>query len=414
MNIASPQTGVSMLSPEKFPALAGKTILQVIPDLAAGGAERTTVEMAEALVKIGARALVASAGGRLETDLKDVGGELIRRETLPTKNPIKVYQNSLWLKQIIEQENVSLIHARSRAPAWSAYWAAQKADIAFLTTYHGAYNGKTDLKRWYNSVMARGDTVIANSSFIAEHVALTYPEASNRIITIPRGVDLEAFDESNISQQRKDAIIESWFGGQKPDQPILLLPGRLTNWKGQKIAIEALTQLARNNEKDWVLILAGDDQGRSEYTQSLRDMIESEKLSANIKIVGHCSDIPAAMSVSDIVLAPSQEPEAFGRVAAEAGILQKPTIVSDLGGQKETVIDGVTGIRVKVGDVHSLTAAIRKLLSFSLEQKSEMGKKAAAHISTNYSKHNLQKTTLGVYSNTLDKQSETSTAELIE
>lgn len=394
--------GIKSLSEANFPDLSGKTILQVIPDLAAGGAERTAVEMAEALVKVGARALVASAGGRLETDLKEVGGELIRRESLPTKNPIKIYQNSLWLQKIIHQENVSLVHARSRAPAWSAYWASSNKKIPFVTTYHGTYNGKTSLKRWYNSVMARGQTVIANSSFIAEHVALKYPEAANKIVTIPRGVDLDAFNEEAISQPRRDSIIESWFSGQKPSCPIMLLPGRLTAWKGQKITIEALIHLADNGEKDWILILAGDDQGRTEYTQMLNELISNSDLESNIKLVGHCSDMPAAISVSDIILAPSQEAEAFGRVAAEAGALEKPTIVSDLGGQRETVIDGATGLRVPVEDVAGLSAAIRKLLYMSVAERKEMGKKAATHIKKHYSTKSLQIATLGVYAQTLE------------
>ncbi|ACT57765.1 glycosyltransferase family 4 protein [Hirschia baltica] len=402
--------GDASLSNKSLPDLSGKTILQVIPDLAAGGAERTTVEVAEAIVNAGGRALIASAGGRLETELKAVGGELVRRESLPSKNPIKIFQNAGWLQQIISKENVSLIHARSRAPAWSAYWASKATHIPFVTTYHGAYNAKSALKHWYNSVMARGNIVIANSAFIAEHVAITYPKAANRVVTIPRGVDLKAFTKSTISQTQRDAIIESWFSGTKPDLPIILLPGRLTGWKGQKIAIQAMTQLAQNGNKDWILILAGDDQGRTEYTSELRSMIDRESLSEHIKIVGHCSDIPAAMDISDIVLAPSQEAEAFGRVAAEAGALELPTIVSDLGGQRETVIEGVTGFRVKAGDINALSRAIQKALQMPIEQRQIMGKKAALHIQSNFTTANLQAMTLGVYADVL--QSKTNTQRL--
>jgi len=387
-----------------LPDLSGKAILQVIPDLAAGGAERTTVEVAEAIVQAGGRALVASSGGRLESELRDVGGELFRNETLPSKNPVRIFRNNLWLQKLIKHQDVFLIHARSRAPAWSAYWASHGTKTPFVTTYHGAYNANTAIKRWYNSVMARGDIVIANSTFIAEHVALTYPDAANKIIAIPRGVDLEAFQESAISQERREAIYESWFGGIKPDKPVFLLPGRLTGWKGQKIAIEAFIQLANDNEKDWILVLAGDDQGRAEYTSELRSLINNANLTDNIKLVGHCSDIPAAMITSNFVLAPSQEPEAFGRVAAEAGALSIPTIVTDLGGQKETVINGQTGLRTKVGDVAALGRAIRQLLHMSLEERQEMGKKAASHVSSNFSKANLQQATLGVYANVFQSQ----------
>ncbi|MFC7292237.1 glycosyltransferase family 4 protein [Hirschia litorea] len=403
MNTDLHNNGASTIPKTANVDLAGKTILQVIPDLAAGGAERTTIEVAEALVKAGARALVASSGGRLEDELRDVGGELFSRASLPSKNPVKLIQNMFWLKSLIKSEKIDLVHARSRAPAWSAYWACGQTHTPFVTTYHGAYNAKSAAKHWYNSVMARGDCVIANSSYIAEHVALTYPDAANKIITIPRGVDLEAFQPSMISQDRKDAILKAWFDGKTPKKPILLLPGRLTAWKGQRQAIEALIQLAKNDEKDWTLILAGDDQGRSDYTQSLHTLINEASLQNQIKLVGHCSDMAAAFSVSDIVLAPSQEPEAFGRVAAEAGALEKPTIVSDLGGQRETVIQGKTGLRIKPHDVGEFASALRTLLYMSKTDRDAMGHCAGAHIRANYSKHNLQNATLGVYVDVLER-----------
>ncbi len=402
MNSDLQKNGVSSMLDETTPSLAGKTILQVIPDLAAGGAERTTIEIAQALVKSGARALIASSGGRLEDELRAVGGELLKRESMPSKNPITLLQNAFWIKSLIANEKIDIVHARSRAPAWSAYWACCQSHTPFVTTYHGTYNAKTPLKRWYNSVMARGVSVIANSSYIAEHVALTYPNAANKIITIPRGVDLEAYEPSAISQERKDSILKAWFDGKVPATPILLLPGRLTAWKGQKLAIEALIQLARNDENKWTLILAGDDQGRSEYTQSLRDLISSANLQEQIKLVGHCTDMPAAISVSDIILAPSQEPEAFGRVAAEAGALGKPTIVSDLGGQRETVIQSRTGLRIKPHDVGVFASALRQLLYMSKADRDEMGRCAASHIKANYTTRGLQKATLGVYADVLD------------
>ncbi len=378
-------------------SLSDKCVLQVIPDLAAGGAERTTLEVTEALIQSGARALVASAGGRLENELIALGGELIRRKSLRSKNPYIIWRNASWIADIVRSQNVSIIHARSRAPAWSAYWAAKRTHLPFVTTYHGAYGGKSSLKKWYNSVMARGETVIANSSFIAEHVALTYPDALPHLVTIPRGVDQSAFSPENVSSDRINALKNEWFNEAPAKGRIILLPGRLTAWKGQYQAVEAIAQLVRGGHSDITLVLAGDDQGRLEYRQSLLDLVNRERLHSQVRLVGHCSDMPAALALADIVLAPSQEPEAFGRVAAEAGAMGKPSVVSNIGGQVEIVAHGETGLCVPPKDPSKLADAIRRLLDLDAMMLADMGKKAAVRVNDRFSKTALQQATLGVY-----------------
>ena len=221
-------------------AKSGLTVLQVIPELAAGGAERTTLEIVEALKAAGGRALVVSEGGRMEDELAQFGGELIRMP-VKTKNPLAIHKHAGLLTQIIRQEGVDLVHARSRAPAWSALWAARRTGIPFVTTYHGAYGGKSAPKKLYNSVMARGDKVIANSDYIADHIRNTYRLPEARLITIPRGVDTHIFDPIKADPARVSAL-RSELG--KHDRLLFILPGRLTSWKGQMVLIDALAELS--------------------------------------------------------------------------------------------------------------------------------------------------------------------------
>ena len=332
-----------------FPDLTGKTILQVAPELSAGGVERTVLEVTEAIIQAGGRALLASRGGRQEAAFEALGGELIRMDA-KSKNPITLKLNEGKLKRLIAQEHVDLVHARSRAPAWSAYWAAQAMGVPFVTTYHGAYSGKTKLKKRYNSVMAKGDLVIANSQWIAEHVKAEHGVPFEKVVTIPRGVDLEAFDPTAVPVARVKAIREG-LGLVDDPRMILLLPGRLTEWKGQLVAIEALAMLAPDEREKLVLVLAGDAQGRKGYVERLEQAVVAHGLDRGVIMSEHISDMPAAYLASDIVLAPSVRPEAFGRVAAEASAMAKPVIVSDHGGGRETVIEGETGARAEPGAI---------------------------------------------------------------
>ena len=388
------------MSESDWPDLTGKTILQVIPDLAAGGAERTTVEMAEAITGAGGRALVASSGGRLEPALADAGGELIKLNAA-SKNPITIRKNTSLLEDLIAREGIDLIHARSRAPGWSAFIAAKRRNIPFVTTYHGAYSGRSGLKKRYNSVMARGALVIANSEWTAAHVAEIHGTPRDRIVTIPRGVDFAAFDPAAVSAERVRAVCDAWQIKANDTRMRLVLPGRLTSWKGQGLAIDAFGALAPSERARLHLILPGDAQGRARYVTRLEDKIIAHQLGGTVSIVGHTSDMPAAYMAADIVLAPSTRPEAFGRVAAEASAMGKPVIVADHGGQRETVIDGQTGARAEPGSVAALTACIRALVGLPEDARAGMGLAGQRHVRSHYSKNQLQSATLNVYARVL-------------
>lgn len=387
-----------------WPCLRGHTILQVIPDLAAGGAERTTIEMAEAVHQAGGRALVVSEGGRLEGRLTAAGGELIR---LPVagKSPTTLIRNAARLAKLIRSEKVSLVHARSRAPAWSALWACKLSRVPFVTTYHGAYSGKTRIKRFYNSIMARGTRVIANSNWTADHVMATHGTSAERIVTIPRGVDFSIFDPDNINGARLTALARNWNIADEDERMIILLAGRLTSWKGQLLAVNAMAQLSRDEQEGLHLVLAGDAQGRTDYLRQIENSIMNQGLAGAVSIVGHCEDMAAAYRLSDIVIAPSQRPEAFGRVAAEASAMGRPVIVSDHGGQRETVLEGETGARAEPGNFESLAACLRMLVNLPPEAREAMGRTGQTFVRERFSRAQLQRATLAVYQDVLNTNS---------
>lgn len=378
---------------------AGMNILQVIPQLDAGGAERTTLEVAEAIVAAGGRALVASQGGRLEGELKAVGGELFRLP-MATKNPLVAWQNVSALEKIIRAENVAIVHARSRAPALSAKAACNRTGAHYVTTYHGTYNARSGLKRWYNSFMARGELVIANSTFIRDHVLSEHRIDEAKIRVIPRGVDLARFDEDAIDPDRVQALAEAW--GIDGADPVVLMPGRLTGWKGQREVLRAYGQLHRAGAALPVLVLAGDAQGRDAYVAELEAIIAEYELNDGVKLVGHCSDMPAALMLSRLVLTPSIEPEAFGRTAAEAGAMGKLVIAADHGGAREVIIQGDTGWRVKPGDVDELAATIEQALNLDETSYSGMSDRARMHVRQSFSTEQLQASTLRVYEEVLN------------
>lgn len=373
------------------------TVLQVIPQLDAGGAERTTLEIAQALTARGDRALVASAGGRLTAELTALGGVHV---TLPaaSKNPWTLWRNVARLKALARREGADLIHARSRAPAWSALWAARGLGLPFVTTYHGRYTARSGLKRSYNSVMARGDVVIANSHFIADHIRAEHPFARDRITVIPRGVDVAAFDPAAVSAERVAALKAAWGLAQDP-RAIVLAPGRLTRWKGQSVMIAAFAAwLAQTPARDHaVLVMAGDDQGRSGYRAELEAHIARLGLRDRAVLPGHCADMPAALRAAAVVVAPSTEPEAFGRVAAEAQVAGRLVIAADHGGARETVDPETGGWRTPPGDAGALADALAAF--FALEPQARAAREAAVRTraQTLYTTQALQNATLAVY-----------------
>ncbi|MEL6568718.1 MAG: glycosyltransferase family 4 protein [Pseudomonadota bacterium] len=386
--------------PPPFPDMTGRTILQVIPELSAGGAERTVLEVAEAIISAGGRALVVSAGGRLVPDLEALGATHIAMNA-KTKNPFAVRGNANRLAKLITAEGVDIIHARSRAPAWSAFWAAEKTNIPFVTTYHGAYSARTKLKRAYNAIMARGARVIANSEWTARQIRAEYDIKPDRLVTIPRGVDLMAFDPSAVSAERVAGQRAAWELDLPEDGLCVLLPGRLTGWKGQGLALEAFSRLTTDELARLNLVLLGDAQGRSEYVQGLMDNAKALNINHKVRFMPHTGDMPAAYLASDIVLSASTRPEAFGRTSAEASAMGRPVIAPDHGGARETVIEGETGTRFSPGDPDGLTAALRTLISIGPTARAAMGEAGRRHVTANYSKRGLQHATLEVYSTLL-------------
>tara|TARA_R100001129_G_scaffold162684_4_gene128015 strand:- start:17610 stop:18851 length:1242 start_codon:yes stop_codon:yes gene_type:complete len=372
------------------------TVLQVLPALgAAGGVERGTVEIAGAVVQAGGRALVASAGGPLVHDLARVGAEHVDLP-LDSKNPVTMWRNIDRLAQVIRDEKVDIVHARSRAPAWSARAAAKRTGAHFVTTFHGTYGAGNHLKRVYNSVMTRGERVIAISHFIAGHIRQLYGVPSNKIRVIHRGVDLDRFDPAKVTAQRVVNLATDWM---LPDgMPVIMLPGRLTRWKGQPVVIDALGKLKR---RDIRCLLVGGAQGRDDYRAELESMIAARNLNEIVRLVDHCDDMPAAYMLTDVVISASTDPEAFGRVIAEAQALGRPVIATDHGGAKETVIPGVTGWLVPPGDADALAAAIEKVLSLDSAQRSTLAGKAIANVRDNFSKATMCAKTLDVYDEVL-------------
>jgi len=362
-------------------------ILQLVPALDTGGAERTTVDIAAALAKSGYGALVASEGGRLAAELKQAGGELI---VLPmaSKSPVQMIANAFALRDIIHRRNVKLVHARSRAPAWSGLLAAKMTGIPFIATYHGIYNAGHALKRFYNSAMVRGAAIIANSQWTADHIAAEYGIAPERITVIPRGVDLETFDPVSVSPERVAALRAQW--GAKDGELVILLPGRLTRWKGQLVLIAAMKQ---SNLPDARIVFAGDAQGRDAYRAELREAATG----LNAVFAGHVNDMAAAYLASDIVVSASTDPEAFGRVAAEAGAMGRAVIATDHGGARETVIGDVTGLLVPPGDAAALGRAIERLAKTGAEGRAGMGLKAGEHIRAHFTREKMCADTLALY-----------------
>jgi glycosyltransferase involved in cell wall biosynthesis len=352
--------------------------------------------MAEAVNRAGGLALVASAGGRLEPDLEAAGGELIR---LPvnSKNPIVALLNAWRLARIARARGVNLIHARSRAPAWSALLAARLARVPFVTTFHGIYNARSPLKRFYNSIMARGDIVIANSAYTRDHIIAAYKLAPERIVTIPRGVDLEIFDRDRVKADDIARLRVAWGIAPDDGRCVIIAPARLTRWKGQLLLIEAIKQIEARRPGALKLVIAGDPQGRLGYVGELEAAIAAAGLQECVVLAGHVADMPAAFAASDFAVFPVIEPEAFGRGAVEAQALGLPVIASRLGGFSETIVDADTGLLAPAGDVDALARALERMLDLGGEARAVMGRRGRVRVREFYSKTALQSATLAVY-----------------
>ena len=384
-----------------MPRLDGATILQIIPSLDAGGAERTTIDIAGAIAEAGGRALVATSGGRLISELQARGGIWLPFPA-DTKNPVAMAANVLRLARLIRLERPGIVHARSRAPAWVALGACRMTHVPFMTTFHGSYGGKSAVKLFYNSVMARGDTVIANSGYTGGLIRGHYPWAAERIKIIVRGTDLKAFSPAAVHPARVEKLRAEWQ--LDPDQRIVLLAARLTSWKGHKVLIEAAKLLRGRGLDDVVFILAGDSQGRSRYVRDLDAAIVAAGLDGVVRRVGHCADMPAALLAASVLVVPSTKPEAFGRSAVEAQAIGTPVVVSDLGAVPETVLapprvppERRTGWTVEPGTAPPLADALGQALSLGASARDAMALRAQAHVRAEFSLERMQAATLDVY-----------------
>jgi glycosyltransferase involved in cell wall biosynthesis len=340
--------------------------------------------------------LVARAGGRLEPDLTATGGELIK---LPvhTKNPFIALANAIRLAWIVRKRGVRLIHARSRAPAWSALLAARLSGARFVTTFHGVYNARSGLKRFYNSVMARGDAVIANSEYTREHILRNYDVHPERVVAIPRGVDLSVFDRARVAGADVAAMRASWGLAADDARCVVIAPARLTRWKGHLVLIEAVKKIEARRPGGLKVIIAGDAQGRRSYVDELVTAIERAGLQEVVAIVGHIRQMPVAFAASDVAVFPVIEPEAFGRGAVEAQVMGAPVIASALGGYTETVVENETGFLVPPGAAVELAGAIEHAIDLGREGRAAMGRKGSERACTLYAKSALQTATLAVY-----------------
>jgi len=311
--------------------------------------------------------------------------------TLPltTKSPLGIWRTAARLETLIRSRNISIVHARSRAPAWSGWLACQRTNVAFVTTYHGTYGEEFPFKRRYNAVMARGRIVITASQYIARLVSVRHGVDPARLRVIPRGVDPAVFDANAVSDGRVAGLVREW---QLPaGAKAVVLPGRLTPWKGHAILLDAIAKLAR---PEVVCILVGSHQGRDRYVEALQQQAARLGIANHVRLVGHCDDMPAALRLSDVVVHASIRPEAFGRVVIEAQAMGRPVIASDLGGPVETVQHGVTGWRVTPCDPGALAAAIANALDLEPSALQALGQRARALVPT---VHAMQQATVDVY-----------------
>ncbi len=368
-------------------------ILQVLPELGQGGVELGTIQVAEALTEAGIKNYVASAGGRKEYNLEKLG---VKHFKLPlkSKNPFTIFKNANILADYIKKEGINIVHARSRAPAWSAYFAAKKAGVHYMTTFHGTYGlGPKGIKKIYNRVMTLGEKVIVISSHIKNHVLKHYNIDENKLAFIHRCVDVEKFNNNAVTPARLNAIIEE--NNLPTDKKIILLIGRLTRWKGQELLIDALAKIKDRN--DFHCVFTGDDQGRVKYTEGLLNKIKSHNMDGNFTFIKHTDDVPALMKACDIVVSASIEPEAFGRIAAEGEAMGKIVLASNIGGSLDNLKDGITGRHFISGDTEDLSQKLTWALDLPEDERKKISENAQNFVKENFTKQIMCCKTIEVY-----------------
>ena len=371
-------------------------VLQVIPKLGYGGAETGCYDIAHYLPENNCKSFIVTSGGELTKFIDKKKVKLIRLP-VQSKNPILIFFNSIILIGIILFFNITIVHARSRAPAWSCLLATKLTRRKFVTTFHGTYNFSGKLKKLYNSVMVRSDLIIAGSNFIFSHIKENYSELltlKKKFLVIFRGINVDYFDPSSKLEEDEKKLLTKWEINK--EKKIILVPGRLTSWKGQEMLIEAinLTKVELGYEA-FHLVILGSHQGRDLYKKKLIRITEQYRLTNQIKFIDQCKDMALAYKVSDIVISPSIEPEAFGRVAVEAQSMEKLIIASNIGGSNETIINEKTGFLFEAGDVNSLSKKIIQAITMDEPSLKLMGKEGRKNI---IKKFNVEKMCFSTYS----------------
>jgi glycosyltransferase involved in cell wall biosynthesis len=366
-------------------------ILQIIPSMQSGGAEQSCIDVTAAIVRSGNTAYVASAGGRWNGEIIRGGGKVITMP-LKSKNPFTIWRNAQRIADIIREHDIDIVHARSRAPAWSGYLAAKKTGIPFMTTFHAAYKFSSKLKQRYNSVMTKGVRIIAISQYIAQHILDHYHIDAGKIRIIYRGTPLDKFDPNLVHPERMIKLANEWKLPE--DKRLILMPSRLTRIKGHHVLIEALAKL---NRKDWFCIIGGAAPDREHYQQELMQLIERHGLGDQIRIVPIIIDVAAGMKLAQVMVAPSLVPEGFGRMPVEAQAMGTPVVASAIGGHKEIIIDGETGWLVPPDDAQATADAINKALDMTPEERNLMAEKAMAFVNEHFTKEQMTEQTLAVY-----------------
>ena len=374
-------------------------VLQVLPELEMGGVERGTVEIATYMQQHGIKNFVASQGGRMVYDLEKAK---VPHLTLPlkSKNIFKMRANAKKLEQFIRDNGINIVHARSRAPAWSAYWAAKRAGVHFMTTFHGTYGlGPWGIKKLYNRIMTYGERVIAISEHIKKHILGNYKIAEGKIRLVHRCVDIEKFNPDTVSQERIIKTVKEY--NIPEDKPVLLLIGRLTNWKGQHLLIEALSLL---KHKDFYCLIVGPDQGRVKYSEYLRELVKKYHLEGSVAFYGQTSDVSALMMVSNVVLSTAIEPEAFGRISIEGQAMGKVVVASNIGGSLDTITDGVTGKFFYSNNAACLVEARDRARGLSPGEEGKNDKGGIKNVHDNFTKDIMCEKTVAVYKELLNNQ----------
>jgi glycosyltransferase involved in cell wall biosynthesis len=371
-------------------------VLQVIPRLGYGGAETGCYDLAHYLPENNCSSFLVTSGGEL---IKYIDKKKVKLIRLPvhSKNPILIFFNSIILVFIILFFNISIVHARSRAPAWSCLFATKITRRKFITTFHGTYNFSNSIKKFYNSVMVRSNLIIAGSNFIFSHINSNYSKYLNvkkKFLVIFRGINVDYFDPTTLLEADEDKLINKW--GIKRDKKIILMPGRLTAWKGQEVFIEALNLVNKElGQEVFYAIILGSDQGRDIYSKKIKRLVEQHRLTKQLIFIEHCKNMPLAYKISDLIISPSIEPEAFGRVSVEAQSMEKPIIASNIGGSNETIINNKTGFLFESGNPESLSKKIIEVLHLDESTLKSMGNEGRKNV---IKKFNVEKMCFSTYS----------------